>query len=360
MILLHRYILKQFFIYIIMVAAALVAIYQLIDFFEKIDNFNDHGIAIHIALKFFFLNTPFILDLFEPILILLAGIITLGILNNSNELRALKACGIPQMRILKPIIAGAVLVSVLFLILAQWLLPKTISATNAIWYEKVQGKVPLGIYREGRYYYQGKEGFYSFEWPETKTFSFHNFSYSRWNREFHLQFMLSADNCEWSEKGWIFHNGQIQTRQENGSYAYKIFSDFTMNLPEKPEQFFVPEYRSAELSLTGLYHDAHIQKSTEETTTAWANFFGRLSYILLGLPLLFLGLPVLLLSFQKWGRDLAIAIPASCILAFIAWGIWGALQSLAKAGYFPPLLAASVVHVIFSATGIFLLYLQDR
>ena len=35
---------------------------------------------------------------------------------------------------------------------------------------------------------------------------------------------------------------------------------------------------------------------------------------------------------------LSIAIPASCGLAFVAWGLWGALQSLARADYINPLL----------------------
>jgi lipopolysaccharide export system permease protein len=71
-------------------------------------------------------------------------------------------------------------------------------------------------------------------------------------------------------------------------------------------------------------------------------------------------LPILILSYQKWGRDLSIAIPASCGIAFIAWGLWGALQSLARAGYIFPLFAATIVHLVFAAVGLFLLYKQDN
>ena len=81
---------------------------------------------------------------------------------------------------------------------------------------------------------------------------------------------------------------------------------------------------------------------------------------MLGVPLLLLGLPILMISYQKWGRDLAVTIPASCMLAFIAWGSWGALQSLAKAGYLSPYIAASVVHITFAGAGIFFLRQQDK
>lgn len=360
MILLSRYLLKQFGLNFLTVSTAFVAIYLLVDFFEKIDNFTSHGGSMGLALRFFFLNIPFILDQLGPILILLSGVITLGLLNHNNELRALKAGGIPLKDIIKPVVIGSLIATALFLAMAQWVLPKTISTTNSIWYEQLQGKVPLGIYRAGRYYYRGKEGFYSFEWPDTEKLSFVNFSYSRWNDKYNLNFLLTAKTAHWTNNGWIFENGQTQNLKDDGNYSYEIFTEMTEIMPESPEHFFIPEYKSAELSLTGLFRDANSKETEDDLIVSWANFFSRISYITLGVPLLLLGLPILLLSYQKWGRDLAIAIPASCMLAFVAWGSWGALQSLAKAGYLAPTLAASVVHIIFAGIGILLLYQQDR
>lgn len=47
-------------------------------------------------------------------------------------------------------------------------------------------------------------------------------------------------------------------------------------------------------------------------------------------------------------------------MAFLAWGLWGALQSLARVDYVTPLLAASLIHVIFGLSGFFLLYKQGK
>ncbi len=359
MLLLNRYILKQFGITFFTVSTAFVAIYLFVDFFEKFEDFKKAG-NTDVTLTFFVLNIPFILDQLGPILILLSGIITFGVLNHNNELRALKAAGIPQMSIIKPIVIGALLTTLLFLSIAQWILPKTISVTNAIWHQKIRGKVPLGIHRGGRYYYKGKKGFYSFEWPDTTTYTFKNFSYSQWNENYQMHTMLSAKLATWTEKGWVLQEGQTQKREKKGGYSYSLFTKLKADLPETPDLFFIPEYRSAELSITGLFVETLQKDTPEDKTLAWANFLGRLSYIFLGLPLLLLGLPMLMVSYQRWGRDLAIAIPASCLLAFFAWGFWGAFQSLAKAGYFHPLLAATIVHITFTGTGLFLLIRQDR
>lgn len=360
LILLNRYLLARFGIYLLTVSSGFVAIYLLVDFFEKIDKFTSHGGTLAMALKFFFLNIPFILDQLGPVLILLSGVITLGILNHNNELRALKAGGIPLKAIIRPIINGSLIATIIFLAIAQWLLPETIATTNKIWYEQLQGKVPLGIYRNGRYYYKGEEGFYSFEWPDTSKLSFRNFSYSRWNEKYNLSLLLSAQQADWVDEGWSFSNGQAQDLQENGDFTYSSFTRKKLNLPESPVDFFVPEYKSAEMSITDLFRDINKKETEEDTIVARANFFSRISYIFLGIPLLLLGLPILMYSYQKWGKDLAIAIPASCMLAFVAWGFWGALQSFAKAGYLPPTIAATVVHLVFAITGAYLLYRQDQ
>lgn len=357
--LLDRYILGQYAKHFSTVAGGFIVIYLLVDFFEKIDDFTKNDKPFSLALEFFLLNIPFIIDQLGPVLILLSGVITLGILSHSNELTALKAGGIPLRQIIKPIGIGALLSTLLFLAMAQWLLPRTISTTNQIWHEDVGGMVPLGIYRNGRYYYKGETGFYSFQWPNPERFIFKDFSYSRWNDDYNLEAMVTAKWADWKSERWVLKIATIQKRLESGNFKIRNFDYFELKLPETPENFFIPRYRSAEMSLLELFSDALKQNSAREKRIAWADFSSRISYIFLGIPLLLLGLPILTISYQKWGRDLSIAIPASCGLAFVAWGIWGAMQSLAKTGYMHPFIGATVIHLVFGLAGLYLLNKQD-
>ena len=358
MTLLNRYILAQFVRTFFIVASAFLAIYILIDFFEKIDNFMEAGKSMHLILKFFLLNIPFIIDMLGPVLILLSGVISLGILSHNNELTAMMAGGIHMRTIINPILIGAMIFTMLFLAMAQWLLPRTIEATNAIWFEDVKGMVPLGIYRNGRYYYKGKQGFFSFArpWPDKNVFL--DFSYSTWNDKHRLKTLIAAKKAEWNDAGWHLSYGQIQNQTGQNEYITTLFDYKIFAFPERPDFFFIPKYQSEELSLTELFQAIHKQETHNETIIAQTNFYGRISYTLLGLPLLLLGLPVLLLSYKKWGKDLSIAIPVSCGIAFIAWGVWGALQSLARVDYISPLLAASLIHVVFGLGGFLLLHKQ--
>lgn len=360
--LLNRYLLGQFLKYFFTVNAGFAAIYLLVDFFEKIDDFTNAGKPLSLALEYFALSIPFVVDQLGPIFILLSGVISLGILNHSNELTALKAGGVPLRLIVRPLFLGSVLFTMLFIAAGQWLLPATIARTNNIWYEQLKGKVPLGILRNNRYYYKGKDGFYSFGWPDPKYYVFKDFSYSSWDDAYNIDALTTAAFATWHEEdgSWLLKTGQVQKQQADGSYRITNFAEKKVKLPERPEDFLVPVNKSAELSLTDLYQEIGRADGEHEIRAAWTNFLGRISYIFLGIPLLLLGLPILLYSYRKWGRDLSVAIPVSCGLAFVAWAIWGALQSLAIAGYISPIVSAVAIHLIFSLTGICLLIRNDR
>ncbi|PID76468.1 MAG: permease [Deltaproteobacteria bacterium] len=356
--LLDRYLLAQYIKYFFTINAAFASLYVLIDFFEKIDNFNDAG-KTALALKYFIFNLPFVADQLSPILILLSGVITLGILSHNHELTALKAGGLPLITIIRPIILAGLGFTLLFLAAAQWLLPNTVAATNHIWFEQVKGKIQLGIHRNGRYYFKGREGFYSFKWADQKQMAFKDFSYAKWTDGHQLEMLLAAKTAYFKNGTWLMFNGQTQMLKD-GEFTAVPFKKLKQNLPEKPEDFFIPQYDFSDLSITELFAEIHRQETEEETIKARADFYGRISYLTLGFPLLLMGLPILLLTYAKWGRDLSIAIPISCGMAFVAWGIWGAMQSLAGAGAASPLLAAGIIHIIIFLSSSYLLYRYNR
>ena len=358
--LLDRYLLKVFSKNLLLILATFTAVYLLVEFFESMDNFIETKQPMGLAITYFLLKIPFIIEQLMPISILLSGVITLGLLNHHLELIALKAAGIPTTRIVRPIVLGCMLFIGLTLAMCQWLLPVTISTTNKIWYEEVKKGMPKGtIIRKGRFYYRGTQGFYSFERPVLTANNFLNFSYAAWDDDYDLQMLLNAETATWQDEQWLFSRGQIKKRTGNNEYAVEIFDHTALQLPEDPSQLFVPKYKFDEMSFSELFIRARSAADLEDDT-AWLAFHKKLSYTFLGLPLLLLGLPMLLLVHQRWGQDLSLAVPASCFLAFISWVGWGTFQSMAKNAYLPPAVASWTVHLLVASLGIFFLNQQDR
>lgn len=359
MILLDRYLFKEFAKNLLLVLAALLTVYLLIDFFERIDDFVEGGKSLGLAAKYFVLKIPLIIEQLTPVIILLGGIIVLGLLNHNGEILALKAVGIHTFRITFPITGTAVIFTLLTLAFAEWIVPPTTANTNAIFYEQVRQEKPRGILRKNRFYYKDEQGFYSFEKHELNDNRFDFFIFTSWDENYRLDTFLTADSALWDNGKWSFTNSSIKQKDAGGSYQVSTYAETSFPLAVQPGDFFIPEYKINEMSLSDLFDLSKANKGPRGTE-AWLKLLERLSFIFLGIPLLMLGLPLLLIAHQKWGRDLSLAIPLSCGLAFGAWGGWSVLQSLAKADVINPHLAAWSIHLLIAAIGTILILQADR
>jgi lipopolysaccharide export system permease protein len=358
-ILLDRYLCKQFAKNLMLVLAALVIIYLLVDFFERIDDFVENQKGLGLAAKYFALKIPLIIEQLTPVIILLGGIIVLGLLNHNGEILALKAVGIHTFRITFPITGAAVLFTLLMVAFAQWIVPATTASTNTIFFEQVRQEKPRGILRKNRFYYKDDQGFYSFEKDKQEENRFDFFIFTSWDENYHLDIMLTADSAIWRNGEWTFTNARLKQKMGDGSYQVTSSAETSFSLDVQPQDFFVPPYKINEMSLSELYRLSRENRGPRGTE-AGLQLLERVSFILLGIPLLMLGLPLLLIAHQKWGRDLSLAIPLSCGLTFVAWGGWSVLQSLAKAEVVNPYVAAWSIHLLIAALGTFLILQVDR
>jgi lipopolysaccharide export system permease protein len=359
MILLDRYLFKQFTVIMVLVLTALMAIYLLVDFFERIDDFMQAGEPLSLAMKYFLLKIPLIVEQLTPITILLGGVIALGIINHHGELIAIKAAGTSTFRITVPIMAAAVSFTMLTVAVGEWLVPPTTAITNKIMYEQVRQKNAKGILRNNRFFYKDEQGFYSFEKLSQEANRFDNFLYTSWDNNYTLQLMMNAEKGVWQDNQWVFHNTLVKALGEHGSYDISFSKSTSLPLSAKPTDFFIPTYKIDEMPLSGLLVQG-IKDESYRGIEAHLKFLERLSFILLGIPLLMLGLPILLIAHKQWGRDLSVAIPVSCGLALGAWGLWGIMQSFAKAEIVNPYLAAMAIHLLIGSLGTYLILGEDR
>lgn len=351
--LLDRYLIGQFSKNLLLVLGSLVAIYLLVDFFERVDNFLEAKKPVGLAVKYLFLKVPLMYEQLIPVCILLAGIVTLGILNHQRELMALKAGGICVTRIIRPLFVASAIFTLITIALSQWVLPATISATNRIWYEEVNREMPRGITREGRTYFRGEDGIFTFIRPDMEKDIFNDFTFASWDADHNLKLLLTASSATWKDGTWFFENGQTKERDAAGNFQITVFTTMSQEFTEKPADFFLPPYKQQEKTLAELGKGAW--SGTFTRTADLIEFHKRLSYIFLGFPLLLLGIPVLLAMHKTRGRDLALAIPVSCGLAFTAWGFWSATQSMANAAYLPPAIASWSIHILATVIGVFLI-----
>jgi lipopolysaccharide export system permease protein len=341
-----------------MVISSLITIYLLVDFFEKIDNFIEVGKPATLAIKYLLLKIPLIIDQLLPVCLLLAGVITLGIMNQNREVMALKAGGLSMKKILAPILIATFFFTILALLAGEWIVPSTTRETNRIWYEEVKNSKAQGIVRHGQVFFKGTEGIYSFRKATKSEDTFTNFSYLVWDATYKLKLQLSAKTASYQNRVWHFRNGQIKTASKTDRYDLQSFSEYAMALPDQPDEFFIPEYQGEEASISD--HLEAVLQNRDPDQTAWQNLHRRLSYIFLGMPLVLLGLPILMLAHQRWQHDLSLAIPISCVMAFIAWGWWSTAQAMIHAYNLSPPIASWSVHILTGGLGFLMINRQSN
>lgn len=353
--LLDRYIIRQLAWNFLLIVAALASLYLLVDIFERLDNFQERRLPATLAVRYFLLKLPMILDQIGPVGLLLSGIVTLGLLMNRRELQSLNAGGVSSLRVMLPFGAGAVVCTALGLMVAQWLLPASGLEVNRIWRQQVLGERGAGTVRGGVTFFRGQQGIYTFQDQNQDQTVLSEFRYQEFGKSKGKGVMsLYARRATCSAGLWHLEEGQIRT--EWPEVKVEPFTQTTLALPEKAAVFFAPIALDFEQPLVTLARRAvnHDQPGHRQ---AVLDLNRRLSFLFLGLPLLCLALPILLRFDvgRTIGINLAFAIPVSAGLAFLVWGVWSGLQALAQTAAIPIVAASWSIHLLCLAGGTILM-----
>src|SRR5262249_16242178 len=117
MLILDRYLLRQFLQIFAYCFISLAGLYIVIDAFNQLDKFNkvvgDHGSLFSVMAKWYGYQTIGFFDRTSAMLTLIAAMFTIALFQRYNELIALQAAGIRKARIIKPIVVAVIAIIVL-------------------------------------------------------------------------------------------------------------------------------------------------------------------------------------------------------------------------------------------------------
>src|SRR6185295_7476560 len=139
---LFRYLLHEYGKVFTMCFSALMTIYLVIDFFEKVRRFLRYDADWLDVLTYFLLKTPAISYQIAPLAILMATLLTFGLLSRGHEITAMRSCGISLLRITSPFIVFATGVSLVLLLLSSTVVPLAASKSEEIRTMRIEKKPP--------------------------------------------------------------------------------------------------------------------------------------------------------------------------------------------------------------------------
>ena len=93
---LDRYLLREQILSLLMGLVFFVAIFVVVDIFEKLDSFLDNKVPLPVVVHFYIVSIPGIVTIVLPMSMLLSCLLALSQIGRNNELTAMQAAGKSQ------------------------------------------------------------------------------------------------------------------------------------------------------------------------------------------------------------------------------------------------------------------------
>jgi lipopolysaccharide export system permease protein len=350
---LNLYMGREFLKMFCFMVLAFVSIYTLFDILEKAKNFSEAGVPQGAMLSFFILQVPEITSLMVPVAVLIATVITLGLMGKRNEVVAVKSSGVSIFRFTLPIVLISLALTIGVAVLNETVLPKTKARTNYIWNVLVE-KQPGQLYHKEKFWYKGQNSIYRVGFYDVESQSLADVVYYRFDRDFNLSARVDARRARYLGGRWVFFSGLYQERLPQGGYAAKAFEEREVELPEKPSDFVRLSKPSEEMSLAELAR--FVRKMEEEgydSRRYRVDLQSKLSFPVVTLIMALIGVPMAL--FKERGRSLAPGVVLGLSCALLYWISFSYVRSIfGYAGVLPPFLAAWLPNGLFLLAGLWL------
>ncbi len=351
MSILDRYLIKEILKHFGIVLSAAVIIYLAVDFFENVDKFMEAGLPISRILQFFQLKLPLIIVQITPVGILLAVLITFGLMNKNNEIIALKSGGMSVYHFLRPILVLGVFFSVAFFILSEVVVPITVSKANEIWRLEVR-KYAVTTERKNIWIKGHRSiSYISYYNPQDKTIS--GITHNRFDEQFRLTRRIDAARGKYQKGQWIFYDVMEQRLDiQTGSYEVNFLDQQAEDLDFSPEDLKNVAKKSEEMNSKELYR--YIQDVESEGYDATPYRVDLHSKFALPMSCLIVCLIATSITLRKTTREgLSMSITYGMVVVFLYWIAQSFCVSLGYGGMLPPFIAAWVANFIFGCFAVF-------
>ena len=350
-----NFLLKHFIRILLLCVAAFVGIYLLIDFFEKVDDFIEHHATITDYLIYLSNNVPFIFIQILPLAILTTMVLTIGGLSRTNEITAMRACGISLWRIVQPLMALCLTLSLLFLLLNEFVVPWNIKQLNQLLEVKLKGKQSTQLTRN-EIWYRSTNKIISITVANSQEKQLQGITIFFFDKQQKIKKREDIEVATYTENKWLtpVMIERLFDKESGDLLKTSTLKNQMVAIDRTPADFFNHEDFNNELNFQQLATiakklDAEGYDSTRQRVDMHVRMATPFTCLIMG----FLGIPFAL----QRGRNSNIALGIGLSLGIGV--IYFIIQSLVTAfGYtsaISPLIAAWTTNFIFFLVGIWLL-----
>jgi LPS export ABC transporter permease LptG/LPS export ABC transporter permease LptF len=354
------YFLSSFLFYLAVWLAAFVSLFQIFTFFDLMGDMVRNHIPLIIMFEYLFFLTPLLIYQMLPISVLVAALVTLGILSKQNEITAFKACGVSLYRMTLPIVAGAILLSGTLFAFDYYYVPGANRRQEDL-RDKIKNRKQQSWQRPDRKWIMFPDGsriyYYKyFDTTEKMMVDVNMFELDP--ATFEVKHEIVADRARWipdlkPAPAWVFENGWSAVFKDKVGKSTKFQFASYPELTEPPESFLreVPPDKQMNFMQLDRYI-TDLKRSGISTIKLQVQLYRKFSVPLFALIMAMIAVPF---GFMVGNRGAMTAIGVSIAIGVIYLGLDKLAEKVGDVSLLTPKLAAWTPDMVFALAGLFLL-----
>jgi LPS export ABC transporter permease LptG/LPS export ABC transporter permease LptF len=350
---LDDYVLRGFTLYFSMIVAVFLMLLLVFTLFELLSDILRNQISPLTVGEYLLNVVPYFLYSTTPLSMLLAVLVTFGLLQRTNEITAIKATGISLYRIIVPVLIASMLVAGVLFLSDQLYLPYTNKRQDAL-RNQIKGKPAQTYLRPDRKWIFGQHSdiyYYQFFDPDRDVFG--GVSIFQFDpHTFQITHRITADRAHWSDamNRWVYEQGWERSLNGPAIENYRKFDAATYPELAEPPAYFKKEIKqSSEMSYDELRSYIHdLEQSGFDVVRLRVQLQKKIAYPLITLVMAILAIPFALST----GKRSAVTGVATAIgIGVVYWMISGVFESMGNLSQLPPAVAAWSPDLIFGFIG---------
>jgi LPS export ABC transporter permease LptG/LPS export ABC transporter permease LptF len=359
---LDEYVVREFLGTFLMVLSGFVLLMLVFTFFDLVGDIIRNHIPLMTVGAYLVNLTPDMLYQIAPLAVLIAVLVTFGVLNRNSEITAMKATGISLYRLVVPVVSIAAILSISLFLFDQYYLPQANRRQEAL-RNIIKGRPPQTVLHPEHNWifgqpHTGEPGrifYYEFYDPDHKEFA--NLSVFEFDPStFSITRRIVAPRVYWDANNdiWRFQNGWVRDMKGAETTGYREFKQLTFSeIHEDPGYFTKENRQSQEMNFGQLNaYIKDLRQSGFDTMRLRVALWHKLAYPLIAIVMAILAIPFAL-SMGRRGSLTAIAVAIGVALTY--WVVTGLFEAMGNVNYLPAALAAWSSDVLFMLVGGYLL-----
>lgn len=355
---LFRYLLREYAKIFLMCFAGLMTIYLVIDFFEKVRRFLSFDATWLDVLSYFALKIPGVSYQIVPLAVLMATLLTLGLLSRNNEITAIRSCGISLPWIASPFLTFAVLMSLVLLLFSSTVIPLATNKAEEIRVIRIEKKPPSAVLTLSQPWTRVDEDsllHVSSLAPGGATLG--GIQLFHFDPAFRLIDMTEAQEAHYADHTWTLHRGFQRRFNRDGSVTLVEFDRKPIHLAMIPSDFSSGLAGDSEMMTFQDIRESRgrLYQNGSQFTRLLTDYYGRIAFPLVTIIMVLVGIALSLRRSGTRGGSMAIGIGQALLVGFSYWAAHSIAIAFGRGGALPPMVAGWLTNVLFTSYGLYLM-----